>query len=460
MNTATFGKLVYECEAKSGEIELFEEGFRGVTRGQEMSARWEDVAAVRRFHQKATVAMIEIVTVRAEIHLLDGRIFHLEGNDDQTALAARYVGSLTNPHIARRMMEQLSSPAGVSFSHDIRATRAGLQVAKRGKWKNLPFENIAGYKVTQGFCLIDENPAAPRLAEQVFLGRLQNPDVFMTLLEVMAPGKDLAEKPYPFTPGLFDVTAANHDPRYLSMRARGLGCLIAIGVVLVGGIFALIGIQTYMHFDDKERREAVAVLNQEFEKHQQDLGKRVTEIANAPPPSVSLREACRGKTVDLTRVTIAMAGVESGVTGAGKEPTPWYTVSDTYGFGNEKPEVESKTPTQFVTRLLQGTTLDPQANSVVRAHVQVFQKPGEPMVCEGLAEGSFRVTESIGSLKERAHRSGLYTAIVAGMCPSDAEVRICKGLKERGDIYFVEGPLPAPSSSVSTKPKGKAPLKK
>lgn len=453
------GNLVHEYANDSVRLSLFEGGFRGVARGQEIAARWEEVAFVKRLHQRATVAVVTIVSVRAEIHLVDGRIFLLEGSDERAALAAQYIGSLSNPHIARRMMTELGAPGGVSFSGDVRATAAGgIEVLRRGKWRSLPFDRIAGYKVTQGFCLIDENPPSPRLFDQISLPRLRNPDAFMTLLDIMAPGKDLAEKPYPFTPGFFDTTAATHDPRYLSMRARGLGCLGVVGVLLVGGLIALVGTSIYMRAEDDQRSAAIAERDRELEAYTQALGTRIREMAAATPPTATLREACAGKGVDPKSVVIVLGSADSGVTGLGKEPMPWYSMSESYGFGYEKQKVESVVPVALVARVLPGTSMNADKTSVARAHVQVYRDPKSPPVCEGIAEGQWVVTVSVGSLKPKAHLDGLLTSLVSGICEKGSDAGPCKKITS-GDIHFTEGPLPAPSSSSSAGPKGKAPRK-
>ena len=454
------GNLVHEYASDSIRLSLFEGGFRGVSRGQEIAARWEDVSFVKRFHQRATVAIVTIVSVRAEIHLVDGRVFVLEGNDERAALAAQYVGSLSSPHIARRMMVQLGAPGGVSFSADVRATAAGgVEVLRRGKWRSLPFDRIAGYKVTQGFCLIDENPASPRLFDQISLARLRNPDAFMTLLDIMAPGKDLDENPYPRTPGFFETTAATHDPRYLSMRARALGCLVVFGVLAAGGLVALVVVGIYMRAEDEQRSAAVAEMNREIETYGQALEQRVRAIAAATPPAATLREACAGKGADLKKVVVVLAAAEAGVTGLGKEPMPWYSMSDTYGFGYEKRGVDSVYPTALVARLLSGTAMSLDGTSVVKAHVQVYRDPGSPPLCEGIAEGRWVVTVSVGSLKEKAHLDGLLTSIVSGVCDKGSDAGACKQLARSGDIHFTEGPPPAPSGSGAAGPKGKAPKK-
>lgn len=451
------GEMVFEYSpAPDRRLALFRGGFRGLQNGQEIVARWEDVAFIKRSHVRVIIVGIERDTVRAQVQLMDGRTYVLEGHDDGAILASRHLAALSAPVLTARMMAQLQAPGGAAFGANVRATPEGLHFRKGSKWRTLRFDAIAGYKVFQGSCLIDENPTSPRLAEQIALASLQNPDAFVLLLSVMAPDKDLDEKPYPFSVGFFATSAATHDPRYLSMRARGIGCLALVGVGALAGLVALIVNGYY----SRQYQQASEDYKARLQKYQTALDSRVKDFAQAPAPTASLRDACAGKGVKTSSVMAVVTGAEAGATGLLKEPMPWYSQDSFDGFELPRQRIEYPKDVTLLVRVLAGTALDDRASPRARLHVQVFRDPAEAPVCEGLAEGRWRI-ESFSLMDEQARREGLLTTVVMGLCAPTSDDPVCRHMKK--PLYvkdLAEGPPPAPSASATAAPKGKAPPKK
>ncbi len=451
------GEVVFEYSpAPDRRLALFQGGFRGLQNGQEIVARWEDIAFIKRSHVRVLIVGIARDTVRAQIQLTDGRMYVLEGHDEGAILASRHLAALSAPVLTARMMAQLQAPGGATFGANVRATPGGLHFRKGSKWRTLRFDSIAGYKVFQGHCLIDDNPTSPRLAEQIALASLQNPDAFLLLLSVMAPDKDLDEKPYPFSVGFFATSAATHDPRYLSMRARGIGCLALVGAGALAGLVVLI-VNAYY---SRQYQQAAEDYQARLKKYQTALDSRVKDLAQAPAPTASLRDACAGKGVKTTSLTAVVTGAEAGATGLLKEPMPWYSQDGFDGFELPRQRLEYTKDVTLLVRILTGTALGDKASPRARLHVQVYRDPAEAPVCEGLAEGRWRV-DSFSLMDEQERREGLLTTVVMGLCAPTSSDPVCGRMKK--PLYvkdLAEGPPPAPSASATAAPKGKAPPKK
>lgn len=460
MNDGAFGEIVYEYMPGADEhLTLCTGGFRGVQRGQEIAARWEDIAFVRRSHVRLIVLGMHRDNVRAEIHLPDGRAFIVDGHGEAATLAAQTIARLSGPVLAARMMAQLSAPGGVMFGTSLRASQEGLHFRRGSQWKTLRFDEIAGYKVYQGHLLIDENPLSPRLAQQLRLATLQNSDALLMLLSVMAPDKDLDLKPYPAAPSFFATTAATHDPRYLSMRARGIGCLAFVGLGVVAGIVFLI-VNGYYRSKDQA---AMAAANARAAQYRAALDVKVKAFATAPVPTGTLREACAPKPYHTDDMLFVMAGADPAATGLTKEPMPWYADSGYDGFDIPRQKVEYPSKTTILVKALPGTALDDKTTPRARLHVQVFGDPAEAPVCEGIAEASWTL-KSYGTNDDHTREEGLFSTVALALCSTTSSDGPCK--RARSPLYpkeVKEGPPPAPSSSASASAgpnKGKAPPKK
>lgn len=459
MSDGAFGEMVFQYSpAPDRQLTLFQGGFRGFQSGQEIAGRWEDVAFVKRSHVRVIVLGMERDNIRAEIHLHDGRMYLLAGTDEGASLAARYIATLSGPVLAGRMMAQLQAPGGVMFGLNLRATPEGLHFRKGSGWKTLRFDSIAGYKVFQGHVLIDENPTSPRLAQQIRLAALQNPDAFLMLMSVMAPDKDLDEKPYPFDVSFFATSAATHDPRYLSMRARGIGCLAFLGVGVLAGIVALIVNAYYM----RQSEQAAEEFRARREAFKAGVDSASKAFATAPVPTGTLREACAGKGVSTSSMLAVVTGAEAGAQGLMKEPMPWFSRSGYDGFDIPRQTIDYPESTILLVKILDDTALADKDRPRARLHVRVVGDPAQPPVCEGVAEAHWKI-DSLSFYNDLERREPLLATAVMGLCEATSSDGVCR--RTKSPLYvkaITEGAAPAPSGSASASaaPKGKAPPKR
>lgn len=138
----------------------------------------------------------------------------------------------------------------------------------------------------------------------------------------------------------------------------------------------------------------------------------------------------------------------------------WYSESGSDGFGIPRQRIEFPQDVTLLVKILNGTALGDKSSPRARLHVQVYRDPAEPPVCEGIAEGRWRV-ESYSSMDEYERQEGLLTTTVMGLCAPTSNDPVCQDIKKPLHIKDpAEGPPPAPSASATASSKAKAPPKK
>lgn len=445
MTNHPFGELLAEAAGRDGaRVRIFAGGFEGTSRFGEISARWEDVAYVNRAHQRVDAVVFQKQYSHVELGTASGARFVLDGDDGNAALGARLLAERALPHVEQRLFHQIQQGPGAAFGPDARLTANGVEVQKGGRFIALPYPRLAGWKVTQGFCLIDEDPARPTLVAQLSLARMTNPDTFLALLDRFAPGKDLDNHPYRVPGSAWRTSAATHDPRYVSTRTRLMAFVGVPGAIL--GLFMFFVVTTRVvsciggmagsrwSAEEKSAFEAV-------------VKAQIAAVEAAPPPAKPLSEAC--ETWNPTSALMAFTAPAAGVTGLPPGVVPAYVLPRFAGWdwaGKELPIPDTKEPKLIVVRLLSGTRVEASGAADVRQHVRVVNGKSGVVVCEGVVEGRWEA--AAGKTAEESTRYGLVKLALLKMC-KDGYYGVCDKVLDYKDGMPITVATASPSAAVT-----------
>jgi hypothetical protein len=428
------GALIARATGEAGaELSVYEDGFAAHRGGDlVMSGRWAELLWFKRGLTRLNIygvtrdyARLELATARGTF-VLDGR----GGEADAAHLAQLAFAERATPVLLERARADLAAQGYAEFG-GLRITRAGVGYRKGGVWREA---KVAGWKITQGTLLIDENDDKPKLVVQIGLTKLPSSDVVLTLLEEVAPGKNLAAHPYKVSGSAWRPSAATHDPRYVATRTRLIGLVVVpgaiLGLVIVGAIILRIASLAEMAGHQRQQNT-----------FSDDAAKKLATFANAPVPSTSL-SACEGKAGDIDQVVFAFIGdADSGL-----KPNPAY--ARTAGAAGWNSILEERVPYLFVqhphllmVRLLPGSHVSNKERSVVRAHARVLDEKGATL-CEGVAEGWY--TPGSMNMTTMTVGDGLSKLVMGPLCGARRDY-VCSGLKGDYVTRFSAGPYVEPA---------------
>lgn len=434
MSTHPLGQLVHQYADGRDHLAIFEHGFQ--TEGtMAIAARWEDVVYVMRYARRVVVNGFPLDNATLEIGLASGARYLLEKRDLNLHPASNLIAELALPHLLKRMDEDFRRGTGAVISTRVSVSPQGFHVQERGVWRLIPADQIAGYRIVRGYCMIDTDPARPRLSVNEHVGNFVNAVAIEQLLDRVAPGKDLNKVRYSVNVPFWSTSAASHVPdSMLRMKLMVIGGILAFALPLAG-IFAW-----YVSSPSRFR----------YDGGTQAFEKALAAIAPLPTPAATLRDACAAKAIDPETMVLGFVG-------------PKDTKHDfNIFFGgvwlrHEGTQLSSELTRKeriAVAKLLDGATLDEKGLSHARAHVRITELDTGALVCEGTTEGHWTLKKGEDSYHGKTY--GFTRLVIAGLCTGKT-YRACTD-----SFYHIEwgdGPPPAPaataSASASAPAKGK-----
>jgi hypothetical protein len=408
-----------------------------------VTATWWEVVSVKRIDRTDRInGATTSDAVWIHVGLTGGRTFVFCGKRDAPGAvhAAHALFTTAKAFADRHIFAELDAGRPVYFGRDVRASWVGIEVKRGSAWSMLRREEIAGYRVYQATLMIDQDHARPRLFAQLFLGKLDNGETLIELLGRIAPDKDLDRFPYRVPGSVWRTSAVTHDPRYVSTRTRMM-FMVAPLALLAAMLVLSIPLRIVGSMRQRAQDEAAAA-------GRAGVARQLAAMADAPVPQRSVGEACAGSTAStIDRVYVVAApdveGLPPGATpfrmtlGANAALVPDWSDSD---FGVKIEHV-------VLARVLPGSRIVKDGMSEARMHVRRIEQSSGRVVCEGVAEGHWRLAGT-GDPKpdelDRGVQRGLARLSVAGFC-ADAITDVCSAaLGDRGGFFFVMGPAPTP----------------
>jgi hypothetical protein len=345
------------------------------------------------------------------------------------------------------MLARLQAGGAVELLGDgmplLRVSGRGIELLREGRWALLSTERIAGYRVRNGHLMIDEDPQRPTLWMSEPLGRIDNSDAFVALLDRLAPGKDLDAHPYPFR--VSGLSAATHEPGGMVSAKRR----VRVTLLLVGAAVPLLALLVLAVFLRDRSHQTEVLPETPSQRAHRSLDAREEALAKASVPTIGLGDACRGKPINLLNSSVELVRPDEG--SLGSVAMPAFVRTDRDGWGSALHHrydwMEYAGGNHLLARPLEGTTIQAGQASKARLHVQVYDGTGETLVCEGVVEQSWGAKDLDGRALDDAALDGLVSTVLSGLCSDYAAGPCARVAKLR---LFAVGP--AASASPATKP--------
>lgn len=287
-----------------GGVAIEQQGRRGFT------GTWDELASVAYQQTQITVNGIPLPKQFAlTIRTGDGQAFAITTMRGEGREACEAIAMLSAPVMARKSLTAFEAGKDVDFGA-VKLSRQRLAVKGMFGWKEIPFEQIAGYVVREGYLFVDRNPDRPRLFLERMMGTIANLSGFEAILAKHRPSSNLSIEAN-VRASMAKAGKLPWDPPIAATRQGGtatgrLRVIILMSPVALALLYAVLALPAAIH---RNRVDAAVIA---AGSRTVALGDRAGgEIGDGTRIAGGLAAACRDKLKEAGPETFALYFVKA-----------------------------------------------------------------------------------------------------------------------------------------------------